>query len=75
MEVVLAEVKREVQPARAAALAEVGKWDEARAVFDQWKRDEVWENTPHHSGFWDRRYVRLDQCLRDGKPYRDEPEK
>lgn len=72
---VLAEVKRETEPARVAALAEAGKLDEARAVFDQWKKDEGWDRHPHHNGFWVRRYARLDACLREGKPYRDEREK
>lgn len=73
LEEVLAEVKRATQPARAAALAETGRWEEARAVFDQWKKDEGWDRQPHHNGFWARRYARLDACLREGKPYRDEP--
>lgn len=66
---------QQAQPVLAAALAEVGKIEEARTTLDHWKRDVQWDQARHHKGFVSRRIARLDGCLREGKPYRDEPER
>lgn len=66
---------QQAQPVLAAALAEVGRIEEARTTLDQWKQDVHWDKARHHKGFLAKRFARLDACLRDGKPYRDESEK
>ncbi len=52
-----------------------GDFEGARRHMREWKDKVKWDQRPHHNGFWARRFARLDECLREGKPYRDEPEK
>lgn len=52
-----------------------GDFEPARQQLGEWKEKVKWDRRPHHRGYWGTRCARLDECIRAGKPYRDEPEK
>lgn len=57
----------------AAAHAERGEYDQARAVLDRWKSETDWRPDKDPTGFWMSRMNRLDECIRRQTPFREQP--